>query len=161
MPYCTYCGIANIADAKFCKSCAARIGVPIINIIAPDAPVASAAPVVPVATVTQAMAATARLPLKSPLGAALLSWMWPGLGHCYAGRVGVGVALAVFVPVLDFLLILIAAFTVEPLPLIGILIVAIMMARSAANDARQVNAIGTNARACVRSARGAGYASPS
>ncbi len=84
MPYCTYCGIANIADAKFCKSCAARIGVPIINIIAPDAPVASAAPVVPVATVTQAMAATARLPLKSPLGAALLSWMWPGLGHCYA-----------------------------------------------------------------------------
>lgn len=81
-------------------------------------PAVPAAAPLPVPVVTQAMAATARLPLKSPLGAALLSWLWPGLGSCYAGRIGCGLAQAIFIPVVYFALLLIAAFTVDPLPLI-------------------------------------------
>jgi len=146
MPYCTYCGVANIADAKFCKSCAARIGVPIINVVAPAAP----APVV-----TQAMAAAARLPLKSPVGAALLGWLWPGLGHLYAGRPGSGAALIVVGPLIYYPLLLIAAFTLDPLPLIVLFVIALAVAHGAANSAREVNAIRTNARAAVRAARSA------
>ncbi len=149
MPYCTHCGIANIADAQFCKSCAARIGVPIINgVVAPAVAVAASVP-----TVTLALAAQARLPLKSPLGAALLSWLWPGLGHCYAGRVGVGVALIIFGPVIYYALLIIAAF--DPVLIILLFIVAVVIACGAANSAREVNAIRMNARACVRAARGA------
>ena len=89
MPYCTYCGVANIADAQFCKMCAARIGVPII--------MAPAAPVAMVPTITRTMAAAARLPLKSPGLAGLLSAVWPGVGQLYTGR-AVGLAQMIFVP---------------------------------------------------------------
>lgn len=143
--YCQRCGIANVARAVYCKACAEPIAVPNGAVPAP-------APVV-----TVAMAATARLSLKSPLGAALMSWMWPGLGCCYVGRIGCGLAQAIFIPVVYFALVGIAAFTVDPLPLIVLLVIAIAVARSAARSAREVNAVRMNARASARAARAAGY----
>jgi hypothetical protein len=83
------------------------------------------------------------------------SWLWPGLGHLYAGRPGSGVALVVVGPLIYYTLILIAAFALDPLPLIGLLIIAIAIAHSAANDARRVNAMRMHARVTVRAARGA------
>jgi TM2 domain-containing membrane protein YozV len=137
---------------QYCKSCGSASPFN-VNGVLPAVPVAASVP-----AVTWAMAQAARLPLKSPLGAALLSWLWPGLGHLYAGRAGSGVALLVVAPIVYYLLLLIAAFTLDPLPLIGLLLIALAIAHSAANDARQVNAIRVNARATVRAARGAGYA---
>ena len=143
--YCSHCGIANVAHAVYCKMCAEPI-------VAPAVP-APAPPTTSVPAVTLALAAQARLPLKSPLGAALLSWLWPGLGHCYAGRVGVGVALIIFGPVIYYVLLIIAAF--DPPLIILLFIVAIVIACGAANSAREVNAIRNAARAAVRASRGA------
>lgn len=144
----TYCGIANIADAQFCKACAARIGVPV-------------APVMP--TVTQAMAQTARLPLKSPFTAGALSWLWPGLGCCYVGLFGRGFAQAILIPLL-YAVIACLAFIAAALGNLGailfllVVVVCIFWAVicDAADQARRVNVLRENARALVRAARAAG-----
>lgn len=151
MPYCTYCGVANIADAKFCKMCAARIGVPIII----------AAPAAPRPIVTQAMAATARLPLKSPGLAGLLSALWPGVGQLYTGR-AVGLAQMIFVPCgyavlisLAFFSLAIGEFLIAALLVLATLWGWMKVIGDAVGGAQQINAARTNARALVRAARGA------
>jgi hypothetical protein len=166
MPYCCACGVANIAAAEFCKSCGGHIAVPIINVsvVAPDAPVASAAPVVPAVTVTQAMAAAARLPLRSPFIAGLLSALWPGAGQLYTGR-AVGLAQMICVPC-GYAALLFAAFFSLALGefLIALLLVLatlwgwMKVIEDAGKGAQRINAVRTSARATVRAARGAGYA---
>lgn len=155
MPYCTYCGTVNIDAAQFCKWCAARIGVPIM------------APAVPAAlmpTVTQAAAAMARLPLKSPGLAGLLSAIWPGAGQLYSGR-AVGLAQMIFIPC-GYAVLLFAAFfslAIGEFLIAALLVLAtlwgwVKVIEDAAKGAQRINTARMNARATVRAARGAGYA---
>lgn len=150
--YCQRCGIANVAHAVYCKACAEPI-------VAPAVPAA-----LPVPVVTQAMASTARLPLKSPGLAGLLSALWPGVGQLYSGR-AVGLAQIVFVPCGYAVLISLAFFSLAS----GEFLIAALLAlatlwgwvkviEDAVKGAQRINAARMNARALVRTARGAGYA---
>jgi hypothetical protein len=121
-----------------------------------------AAPVVP--AVTLAMAATARLPFKSPGLAGLLSAMWPGVGQLYTGR-AVGLAQMIFIPCgyevlisLAFFALAIGEFLIAALLVLATLWTWMKVIEDTAKGAQRINAVRTNARAAVRAARGAGYA---
>lgn len=147
--YCQRCGIANVAHAVCCKACAEPI-------VAPAVPIAST----PAPVVTQAMAATARLPLKSPFTAGALSWLWPGLGCCYVGMIGRGFAQAIFIPMICAAAMYLATIAAALGELgaalvlaIGVFFILWAVACDAADQARKVNAARTNARVTVRAAR--------
>jgi hypothetical protein len=151
--YCQRCGIANVAHAVYCKSCAE----PIVALAVPTASM-------PVPVVAQAMAATARLPLKSPGLAGLLSAVWPGAGQLYTGR-AVGLAQMIFVPC-GYAVLLFAAFfslAMGQFLMAALLVLATLwgwmkVIEDAVGGAQRINAVRTHARATVRVARGAGYA---
>ena len=154
MPYCIHCGVANVHGAVFCKACASPTGVPVI--MAPAVPAAAPAPVV-----TLALAATARLPLKSPGLAGLLSALWPGAGQLYTGR-AVGLAQMIFVPCGYGVLISLAFFSlasgeffVALLLVLATLWAWMKVIEDAVGGAQQINVVRTNARAMVRAARAA------
>jgi TM2 domain-containing membrane protein YozV len=118
-------------------------------------------PAAPAPVVTRALAAQARLPLKSPLAAGALSWLWPGLGQMYVGMIGRGFAQAIFIPlactVVMYLAFIAAAFGelgAARMLVLAVFLVWWAVAYDAADQAQRVNAARTNARAAVRAARG-------
>ena len=111
---------------------------------------------------TLALAATARLPLKSPGLAGLLSALWPGAGQLYTGR-AVGLAQMIFVPCgygvllisLAFFSLASGEFFVALLLVLATLWAWMKVIEDAVGGAQQINVVRTNARAMVRAARAA------
>jgi TM2 domain-containing membrane protein YozV len=81
------------------------------------------------------------VPAKSPGVAVLLTFLWLGAGHLYAGRTGTGVALLVYGGLLWLLcLTLIGALIGVPLWLVSVPLAMVMAAR-AARDSNARNGI--------------------
>jgi TM2 domain-containing membrane protein YozV len=83
MPYCKNCGAQIAEDARFCEECgAAQTAAPAQAAVAPS-------PAAPAAAPGMAPGMYSR---KDGALAAILSFIIPGVGQIYCGRVGRGIA---------------------------------------------------------------------